>query len=145
MEWLPYVDEHHVALDAPAERVWDAVLDTLRTAFGRPGAPAARLLGCEPATGSPSFTGAVGDALPGFRIAGADPGRHLVLEGRHRFSRYRLELVFDGTTLRAITHATFPGLAGRAYRSAVIGSGAHRITTRRLLRTMARRTAPARL
>jgi hypothetical protein len=40
--------------------------------------------------------------------------------------------------LRAETHAAFPGLLGRLYRAAVIGSGGHRLVTRRLLRQIAR-------
>lgn len=81
----------------------------------------------------------MGQTLPGFRVVEADPGHSLTLEGAHRFSRYRLELAYDGTALRAVTHAAFPGLTGRAYRAAVISSGAHRAVTHRLLRTIARR------
>jgi hypothetical protein len=40
--------------------------------------------------------------------------------------------------LRVQTHAAFPGALGRLYRAAVIGSGAHRIVARRLLRRVAR-------
>ena len=34
----------------------------------------------------------------------------------------------------------FPGVLGRLYRAAVIGSGGHRLVTRRLLRQVARAT-----
>jgi len=40
----------------------------------------------------------------------------------------------DGEVLRARTEAAFPGLLGRLYRAAVIGSGGHRLVARRLLR-----------
>jgi hypothetical protein len=46
----------------------------------------------------------------------------------------------DGGRLHARTQAAFPGLRGRLYRAAVIGSGGHRIITRRLLRQVARAT-----
>ena len=86
--------------------------------------------------------GAVGAAVPGFRIVVAErPGR-LVLAGRHRFSRYGIvfgvEAAPGGTRLRAETRADFPGLHGRLYRLAVITSGAHRIAVRRMLGTIAR-------
>ncbi|HSS75303.1 MAG TPA: hypothetical protein VLV54_01030 [Thermoanaerobaculia bacterium] len=66
----------------------------------------------------------------------------LALRGRHRFSRY--ELAFDvapnpdGVTLSARTSAVFPGIAGRAYRALVIGSGGHQIIVRRMLEQIAR-------
>jgi hypothetical protein len=70
-----------------------------------------------------------------------------VLTGRHRFSRYALILTLaeqpDGTMLCARTQASFPGLHGSLYRALVIGSGAHRVLVRRLLRTI-RRSAEAR-
>jgi hypothetical protein len=39
----------------------------------------------------------------------------------------------------AHTSAAFPGLAGRAYRALVIGTGGHRIVVKQLLRAVARR------
>lgn len=104
------------------------------------GAWFAGMLGCEPAAGTPEFEGLEGQAIPGFRVIESEPGRLLVLAGSHRFSRYRLTFVLDDGLLRARTHAAFPGLRGRAYRAAVIGSGAHRLVTRRMLRQVARRT-----
>ena len=55
-------------------------------------------------------------------------------------SNYALTFVFYGDRLRARTHAAFPGILGRLYRAAVIGSGGHRLMTRRLLRQVARAT-----
>lgn len=66
------------------------------------------------------------------------------MTGRHGFSDYelRFELEQDpasGTRVRATTRAAFPGLKGRLYRIAVIGTRGHRIAMRRLLATIARR------
>ena len=77
--------------------------------------------------------------MPGFRVVEAEPGRRLALRGRHRFANYALTFVFDGGRLRALTHAEFPGLLGRLYRAAVIGSGGHRLVTRRMLRQVVAR------
>jgi hypothetical protein len=137
MEQLPYIDEHSERVDAPADVVWAALLKVLRREMGG-GAPIARILGCDPAHGTAEFGGRPGEAVPGFRVVEADPGRRLALRGRHRFARYALTFVLDGGRLRAQTYAAFPGLLGRLYRAAVIGSGGHRLVTRRLLRLVAR-------
>ena len=139
MEPLPYVDEHSQRFDAPVDAVWIALLKVLRREMGG-SAPIARVLGCDPAQGTPEFAGRPGETVPGFRVVEAEPGRRLVLRGRHRFSNYALTFILDGDCLRAQTHAAFPGVLGRLYRTAVIGSGAHRLVTRRLLRQVARRT-----
>jgi uncharacterized protein YndB with AHSA1/START domain len=140
MERLPYIDEHATDVGgASREQVWRALTEVLRRELHR-GEPIARALGCEPATGSTMrFDGSPGQTLPGFRVAEAEPARRLVLRGRHRFSQYELTFLLDDGRLRARTHAAFPGPLGRLYRAAVIGSGGHRIVTRRLLRQVARR------
>ena len=140
MEDLPFVDEHAVATHAPRGEVWAAVVGTLRRTLGG-SAVFARALGCEPPSASGEFAGMVGDTLPGFRVVDAAPGRSLTLEGRHRFSRYRLTFRLDDDQLTAITEAAFPGALGRLYRTAVIGSTAHERITRRMLRQMARSAA----
>ncbi|MBA2763741.1 MAG: hypothetical protein H0U42_03545, partial [Thermoleophilaceae bacterium] len=117
--------------------VWSALARVLRRELGG-GAPLAAVLRCEPSSATPDFAGRLGQTLPGFRVVEAAPERLLVLAGRHRFSRYRLTFVLDEGRLRARTHAAFPGLPGRLYRTMVIGSGAHRILTRRLLEQVAR-------
>ncbi|HEV7509187.1 MAG TPA: hypothetical protein VGS07_30200 [Thermoanaerobaculia bacterium] len=129
MESLPYIDEHRTRVGASPERTWDAVV---RLARGRLAHPApvvfAALWRLEPASG--------------FAVAEETAPRHLALRGRHRFSRY--ELAFDvapspdGVMLSARTSAVFPGIAGRAYRALVIGSGGHRIIVRRMLAQIAR-------
>lgn len=139
---LPFVDEHRVLVSAPALAVWGSLTVQL-AGHGNAGTEAfARLLAAEPgrASGTPLEEGAT---LPGFAVAEAVPGRRIRLTGRHRFSRYALTLTLvarpEGTMLSARTDAEFPGLHGFVYRGLVIGSGAHRVFVRRLLRTVGRR------
>jgi len=139
MEQLPYIDEHSQRIDAPVDAVWIALLKVLRRGMGG-SESLARILGCDPVQGTAEFAGRPGDAVPGFRVAEAEPGRRLVLRGRHRFANYALTFVLDGDCIRAETHAEFPGILGRLYRAAVIGSGGHRLVTRRMLRLVARAT-----
>lgn len=136
MDDLPFVDEHHLRCQASAEATWAALIAVLHRGLGGR-VVLARLLGCDPAEGSPGFSGRDGEALAGFRVVGSERGRRLVLRGRHRFARYALTFSMDGEVLRARTEAAFPGLLGRLYRAAVIGSGGHRLVTRRLLRRVA--------
>ena len=129
MELLSFVDEHRRRVGATPERTWDAVMQFVRDRLTRP-APAAfaALWRLEPTSG--------------FAVVEENAPRRLALRGRHRFSRY--ELAFDvdpgpdGVTLVARTSAVFPGVAGRAYRALVIGSGAHRLLVRRMLKHIAR-------
>jgi hypothetical protein len=137
LEQLPYVDEHSQRVDAPADVVWAALLKVLRGEMGG-SARVAWILGCDPAQGTPEFAGRPGEAVPGFRVVESKPGRRLALRGRHRFSDYALTFVLERDRLRALTHAAFPGVLGQLYRAAVIGSGGHRLVTRRLLRQVAR-------
>jgi len=136
MQQLPYIDEHSQQIEAPVDAVWTALLKVLHQMNG--GAPLARILGCDPVQGTAGFAGRPGEAVPGFRVLETEHGRRLVLRGRHRFSNYELTFVFDGHRLRAQTHAAYPGVLGRIYRAAVIGSGVHRLVMRRLLRKVAR-------
>ena len=134
---LPFIDEHVQIVDAPTDALWAALLRVLAR---QPHASArlARVLAANPARGTTEFTGSPGQTIPGFLIAEASHGRHLALSGRHRFATYRLTFLIDGPKLRAQTFAEFPGLLGRIYRGLVITSGAHRLITRHLLRTVAR-------
>lgn len=137
---LPLVDEHRVLIAAPADVVWRALAVQVPR-FADAGA-FARLLGAVPARAAGQGL-AEGVTLPGFAVAEAVPGRRLRLAGRHRFSRYALVLTLTeapgGTTLSARTDAAFPGPLGAAYRLVVIGSGAHAVFVRRLLRDVRRR------
>jgi hypothetical protein len=129
VEPLPYVDEHRRRVSATLERTWEAVVQLVRNRLTRP-APAAfaALWRLEPTSG--------------FAVAEETAPRHIALRGRHRFSRY--ELAFDvaagpdGVTVSARTSAEFPGVAGRAYRALVIGSGGHALVVRRMLEHIAR-------
>lgn len=142
---MPFIDEHALAIDASREQVWDALLKVAPGSFeGGATAAVARLLGCEPASSTGPRPLSVGSTIPGFAVTEAEPGSRLVLSGRHRFSRY--ELVFtlredarSGTRLGAETRAVFPGIHGRAYRAAVIGTRGHVVVVRRMLSAVARR------
>jgi len=138
MERLPYIDEHAMRIGAPRDRVWIALTEVLRRET-RGGDGLARVLGCDPAHGTPRFDGTPGQTIPGFRVAEAEPGRRLALRGCHRYSDYQLTFLLEDGRLRAQTHAAFPGVLGRLYRAAVIGTRGHRLVTRRLLRQVARR------
>ena len=138
MEQLPYIDEHAISLGAPRDRVWAALAEVLHRET-RGGDRLAHALGCEPAYGTPHFDGTVGQTIPGFRVVEAERCSRLALRGRHRFSRYQLTFLLEDGRLRAQTHAAFPGVLGRLYRAAVIGTRGHRLVTRRLLRQVARR------
>jgi hypothetical protein len=139
MEQLPFIDEHAERIEAPADAVWAALLNVLRRQMGG-NARLARILGCDPAQGTAEFAGQPGETVPGFRVVESEAGRRLALRGRHRFAEYALTFVLEGDQLRARTHAAFPGIPGRLYRAAVIGSGSHGIVTRHLLRKVARAT-----
>ena len=144
IESLPFVDEHSVTVDAPGDAIWRALTETLRElGDSAPGRAAVRALECEPSQrrGSPAR---IGSTIPGFIVARAVPPAVLALMGEHRFSRYALVFRIterEGTAalLSAETRAEFPGLAGRLYRLAVIGSRGHVLATRRILRGVRRR------
>jgi hypothetical protein len=132
---LPYIDTHSVSVAAPPEVVYDGIQSILPR-FGGPIATAyARLVGADDADHAPV----------GFHVTEADRPSSVVLAGRHRFSRYELTLLIESeaggsrSTLRAQTNAAFPGLHGRLYRLAVIGTRAHVVATRSILQTFKRR------
>jgi hypothetical protein len=112
MERLPYIDEHAMTVDADAASTWAAL----------PAVP------------------------PGFTLDEAVAHQRLTLRGRHWFSSYRLVFVLTDVThdvsrprtrVVAETWAEFPGVSGRIYRSLVIGSRAHRMVVRRMLKNVA--------
>ena len=146
---VPFVDEHALVIDAPPETVWDALLAHLSPAFeGGASEVVARLLGCEhPRSGGPRPL-EPGSTFPGFVVATVQRPLRLGLEGRHRFSQYRLEFALDDLTegrtrLRAGTWAAFPGARGRAYRAAVIGTRGHVLVVRRMLGAVGHRARRA--
>jgi hypothetical protein len=137
MDRLPYIDEHRQRVQGSPDEVWGAVLKVLRRAMSG-STRFAGLLGCDPRSTSADFQGRPGDTVPGFRVVNAEPGRRLVLQGRHRFSSYELTFHLDGDELCAESRGAFPGVLGWLYRTAVIGTGGHRIITRGLLKQIAR-------
>jgi hypothetical protein len=139
----PYIDAHEAASTASAEALYAAVWRVLQAGFSGPG-PAAygRIIGCEPRTAHATPEPVVGaSTLVGFAVTEAQAPTRLVLSGRHRCSRYRLTFEVEargsGSMVRATTRAAFPGLLGRLYRSAVIGTRLHRLVTGQLVRAMA--------
>jgi hypothetical protein len=148
---LPFVDVHSLAVDAAPERVWDAVAQVMRGwAGGTPprrsaqaGALLARLL--DSADAEPPRPGSgLPEAMVGFHVTQAERPLLIALEGEHRFSRYALTFRIEAAegsrcVVKAETRAAFPGFAGRVYRGAVIGTGAHVIVVRRLLSSIKNR------
>ncbi|MFC8952833.1 hypothetical protein ACFT8P_09315 [Streptomyces sp. NPDC057101] len=139
MRSLPFVDEHAVVVGVSAEELWPRLLVGVERAFSREGgARYARVVGAVPRRVSGPRPVSEGAEFPGFRVVRVVPGQELALEGRHRFSVYRLvfrinELSDGRSRLRAETLAAFPGAAGRVYRLLVIRSGAHAFGMRRML------------
>jgi len=149
MERLPYIDEHVRYVGATRERTWAAVLAVGRAMRG-PAGPLRWLLGLEPAHASGDWSAGVqaGATLPGFVVEQARPPSRLALGGRHRFSHYALVFELEeagpvGTRVRARSWGAFPGVHGHCYRALVVGSGAHRIVVRRLLRGIEARACSA--
>jgi len=141
---LPRLDEHAVDVAAPPAAVWPAVLAAVDGALaGRVASTYARLIrSTHPSSGGPRPL-AEGSTIVGFRVAAAVPERELDLVGRHALSTYRLRFTLDptpgGTRVRAESQARFPGLRGRVYRTAVVSTGAHAASVRRLLGSVRRR------
>lgn len=140
---LPPVDEHSVVIAASPEDVWAAVNEVDRAFSGGAATAYARLVGCADASAAGPRLLAEGSSFPGFRVASAVPPCELVLVGRHRFSSYALIFrieALDGSRARltAESRADFPGLAGLAYRTLVIGTRGHVVAVRRLLSSIRR-------
>ena len=127
----PFVDEHAIDIAAPRAAVWAGLERHVGSMLAADGGMLRAVLGTEPRAG--------------FAVAESMAAERLVLAGRHRFARYRLAFELDdaehgSTRLRARTYAAFPGLRGSVYRGLVIGSRAHVVATRRILRSIRRRT-----
>ena len=127
---MPYVDSHELVIARPRDQVWRA-LDSLATRLveRRASRLVSILLRPEPPGG--------------FGRGDLEHGHGLALTGRHRFAGYRLTFELDdegegNTRLTAITHASFPGIKGRAYRTLVIGSRGHILAVRRMLQSVER-------
>ncbi|MCV7098963.1 DUF2867 domain-containing protein [Mycobacterium palustre] len=126
MERLPYIDEHAITVTSNREDTWTALV---------------RVMCRDPR--DPSTVPA------GFVLDEARRPERFGLKGRHPFAAYRLVFELDGdsahrTRLRAQTWAAFPGPHGKVYRALVIGTGAHRIVVRRMLKRVAATALAAR-
>jgi hypothetical protein len=147
---LPFIDVHSRTVDAPAELVWDALAQVMKGWTERPlpkvfvgiGPLLARALACSdteppaPGVGMPAST-------VGFHVARAESPSLVSFQGRHRFSRYALTFRIQpagdsGSVIEAETRAVFPGLSGRLYKQAVIGSRGHVLAVGRMLTTVKR-------
>ena len=146
---VPFVDEHSVVINAPAEAVWETLVLQVSGLFGGGLAPRyARVVGCDDRTAGGRRPLAEGSTMPGFHVEVFTPPSELILAGRHRFStyvlRFRVEAIHTTQSrLRAETRAAFPGLAGGLYRLAVIGTGGHKVAVRKIL-TRVKRSAVGR-
>jgi len=141
---LPEVDVATVDVAAPTEDVWAALLAVVDRTGSGPARAYARAVGCVPAAADGPRPLGEGSTIPGFAVERAEPGRELVLAGRHRFSRYALTFRLDPqagqrTRVAAATRAAFPGVHGRAYRLLVIRSGGHAVAVGRILGSIRRR------
>lgn len=142
---LPFIDEHSRAIAADPEQVWPALLAVAGGSFSGPTVERfARLVGCRHTHASGPRPLAEGSQLPGFVVDELTPQHHLALAGAHHFSTYRL--VFgvraEGpgrSVVSAATFAEFPGVKGRLYRTAVIGTRGHVVVVRRMLAAVERR------
>jgi hypothetical protein len=141
---LPFIDEFDTLIEAPSIRVFTALSRTVGRSFeGFGGRAFTALLGCRHRGATSTVPPSVGQEINGFRVAEVSEPESLVLEGEHRFARYRLAFVIEPSgegrsRLRARTDALFPGLRGSVYRALVIGSGGHAFMARRLLAVVAR-------
>lgn len=146
---LPLLDEHATEVAAGPEEVWRALLEGRAEGGAQPAARLlAVLLRCDDRTSSGPRPLARGSVVPGFRVSSADPGRLLVLEGRHRFARYALTFRIDRlepgeTRLSAETRAAFPGATGGAYHWLLTTLGLHGRAVRAMLASTRRRAETA--
>lgn len=140
---LPFIDEYDATIEAPSIAVFQSVCRRLGRSFeGAAGRAFTTLLGCAHRGNSFTDPPLPGQEVNGFRVAGVDEPRELILEGRHRFASYRLSFFIesldpDRSRLRAKTEAAFPGVAGAFYRALVIGSGAHAFIVKQMLGSVA--------
>lgn len=144
---LPFIDEHRRTVAAPTLQAWEAVRRVVSGSMDDLPAVFARAWGLQPPRTDGERPLVSGSTVPGFRVVEALPGRTLRLEGRHRFSIYRLEFLVEqadgGAVVRARSYAVFPGALGVVYRVLVIGSRGHVLAVRRMLGAIARRAERA--
>jgi len=142
---LPFVDAWSVDIDAPPRAVWEALLTA--GPASRAGTAIqfwARLLGCDPREHNGLAPHRIGAERPGFAVCEAVPATTYALTGRHRFAIYQLVFRITqpegvGSRLTAETFASFPGAAGRVYRTLVINARPHALVMWLTLRMLRRR------
>jgi hypothetical protein len=146
---LPFIDEHCVDVAASPDDVWPAVVETFGDVLSAPlSRMFARIVGADPREPREWNRTVAGSSVTGFRVVEAVRPRRLVLAGRHRFAEYAVVITSaatdTGTRCCLESRAAFPGVHGRLYRIAVLGSHGHVVAVRRLLRTIRGRaeTAP---
>jgi hypothetical protein len=130
---LPFVDTYSRSVAATPDRTWAALLPQVE-----------RMTTATHGVVHGALFGVLGTVpRSGFAVVETDPGREVVLGGRHRFSTYRLvfrvEPEGEASLLSALTYAEFPGLHGRAYRTMLMATTGHRRAAQRLLAGVARR------
>jgi hypothetical protein len=147
---LPFVDEFEVLIEASAGEVFLCAAARIgRSLEGQGARVFARLLGCAHRGASYTVPPVEGQETNGFRVAEVKHPKKLVMEGEHRFARYRLSFLIEPLAekralLRARTEAAFPGVVGAAYRALVIGSGGHEVVVHRMLASIAKRAEGSR-
>ena len=145
----PFIDEFDAQVDAPAAEVFRATTLSVSRIFAGPFSRVfTALLGCAHRGASYTVPPVAGQESNGFRVAEVGEPERLVLEGRHRFATYRLSFLIEPlgekrSRVRARTDALFHGWHGAIYRTLVIGSGAHEILAKRMLKGIASRADPS--
>lgn len=147
---LSFVDAWSIDIEAPPRVVWETLLASV------PGARPGLLLrawavvwAANPAESNGLSTHVLGAERPGLAVAEVVVPVTYALAGQHRFARYQLvfrltQLGGGHTRLTAETFASFPGAAGRLYRTLLVTAKAHALTmwvVVRVLRQRAERAA----
>jgi hypothetical protein len=140
---LPFLDQHERLVIRPPAETFTAMCDVLASSLsGRFARAYGRLVRSAPNPSAFRPGLVTGDELVGFTVEQIAPPQRVVMAGRHRFARYRLEITVTpvtATTSRVAmrTSADFPGRAGSLYRLGIVTSGGHMAVTRMLLRRIA--------
>lgn len=124
---LPLLDEHSATFRASHAAVWQAVRRYAHAIARSDHAVLGRILGTVPRSG--------------FELTEEIENERVALTGRHRFARYRLVFVLDGTSddatkLSVQSFAAFPGTRGRLYHAFLMGSRGHAFAVKHMIRTI---------
>lgn len=146
---LSFVDAWSIDIEAPPRVVWETLLGSVPGV--RPG-PLLRVWAAawaaDPRESNGLSAHVLGAERPGFAVAEVVAPVTYALAGQHRFARYQLvfRLAQPGgghTRLTAETFASFPGTAGRLYRTLLITAKAHALTMWIIVRVLRRRAERA--